>query len=214
MRLRKVKNADKIISTSKYIISNPSEYKDNWTKLFGNDNPIYIEIGMGKGNFIKDNAIKYPNINFIGIEKYDSVLARAVQKFEDLDIANLKLICIDALDLTSCFGKEISLIYLNFSDPWPKERHYKRRLTSDIFLSIYEQIFINDYQITQKTDNYNLFEYSKQQFINHNYNIEINDFNILNMPEDNIMTEYESKFLKENKTIYKIKASKKKEENK
>lgn len=209
MRLRNVKNADEIINLSSYIISNPNDYKGKWHQLFNNDNPIHIEIGMGKGRFIRENACKYQNINFIGLEKYSSVMARAVQRMSIKDLTNLKLICIDALNLNDIFDKEIDTIYLNFSDPWPKDRHAKRRLTSDVFLRLYENIFIGDYKIIMKTDNHNLFEYSKEQFINHNYDIKVSEFNIDNMKEDNIMTEYEEKFLNQGNFIYKIVAIKK-----
>jgi tRNA (guanine-N7-)-methyltransferase len=210
MRLRNVKNANEIIKASPYIISNPNECKGKWCQLFNNNNPIHIEIGMGKGRFIREHAFKYPSINFIGLEKFSSVMARAVQRMEIKDLSNLKLICVDALNLNDIFDKEIDTIYLNFSDPWPKDRHAKRRLTSDVFLKLYENIFIGDYRIIMKTDNYNLFEYSKEQFINHNYDIKISEFNINNMPEENIMTEYEERFLNLGDSIYKIVAVKKK----
>jgi len=209
MRLRNVKNADVIISASPYIISNPSDYRGRWRSLFNNDNPIYIEIGMGKGNFIKENAIRNPNINYIGIEKYSSVVVRAIQKIEVNDTPNLKLICIDALNISDIFDKEIDLIYLNFSDPWPKDRHSKRRLTSDVFLELYDKIFKDVKRIILKTDNENLYNFSKEQLINHKYNINIITFDINTMPLDNIMTEYEEKFLNKNNIIYKIVAFKK-----
>jgi tRNA (guanine-N7-)-methyltransferase len=139
---------------------------------------------MGKGKFIMDNAIKYPNINFIGLEKYSSVVAKAISKINDANIPNLKLICIDALNIADIFDKEIDTIYLNFSDPWPKDRHAKRRLTSDIFLSLYERVFKSDYKIIMKTDNYNLYVYSREQFIKHNYEIKIHSFNKNNIPVD------------------------------
>jgi tRNA (guanine-N7-)-methyltransferase len=208
MRLRNVKNANIIIENSPYIISNSNTYKGRWKSLFNNNNPIYIEIGMGKGKFIIENAIMYPNINFIGIEKYSSVVAKAIQKIGDKNIPNLKLICIDALTIADIFDKEIDTIYLNFSDPWPKDRHAKRRLTSDIFLNLYERVFEDDYKIIMKTDNYNLYLYSKEQFINHNYNINTCSFNKDNIPVNNIMTEYEERFLSLGNDIHKIDAVK------
>jgi tRNA (guanine-N7-)-methyltransferase len=208
MRLRNVKNANIIIENSLYIVSNPTDYKGKWNSLFNNDNPIHIEIGMGKGKFIIDNAIKYPDINFIGLEKYSSVIARSIGKIGDANIPNLKLICIDALNISDIFDKEIDTIYLNFSDPWPKDRHAKRRLTSDIFLSLYERVFKSDYKIIMKTDNYNLYVYSKEQFIKHNYEIKISSFNKNNIPLNNIMTEYENRFLNLGNEIYKIDAIK------
>ena len=204
MRLRNVKNANEIIEASPYVIMEPTKYKGLWAQVFGNSNPIHIEIGMGKGHFIHENAMKYPDINFIGIEKYTSVLARAVQRNTVTDLPNLRLMCIDALTLNDIFDKEIDTIYLNFSDPWPKDRHAKRRLTSDVFLDIYDNIFKCDNNIVLKTDNVNLYNYSKEQFVIHKYDIKTSEFDINNMPDDNIMTEYESKFLKNNNTIYKI----------
>ena len=125
MRLRKLKNSEELILNSKYIVSNPKDYIGKWNKVFNNDNPIYIEIGMGKGKFILENAIKNPNINYIGIEKYDSAISRAIKKIDEHNISNLKLIRIDAEELNQVFDKEIDIIYLNFSDPWPKDRHEK-----------------------------------------------------------------------------------------
>ena len=141
MRLKNIKGASEKILEGKYFISNPKDYRGKWNKLFNNNNPIYIELGMGKGDFIINNAIKYPNINFIGIEKYDSVIVRAIQKSNELELKNLKLIRLDVINIDTIFDKEIDKIYLNFSDPWPKERHAKRRLTSNIFLDKYSKIF-------------------------------------------------------------------------
>ena len=128
MRLRNVKNAKNIVENSSYVIHIPQNYKGKYnTEIFKNNNPIHLEIGMGKGNFIIDMALKNPNINFIGLEKYDSIVCRALEKLEDKEISNLKIMCIDALALGDIFDKEIETIYLNFSDPWPKTRHAKRR---------------------------------------------------------------------------------------
>ena len=199
MRLRNVKGKESIISNSCYVVKDPIKYKGNWNKLFNNDNEIYIEIGMGKGKFIIDNAIKYPNINFIGIEKYDSVMARAVQKLEDKDIPNLKLVIYDAFKIDELFSKEISKIYLNFSDPWPKARHEKRRLTSKVFLDKYDKIFKGDNIIVMKTDNLDLFAYSIESLSNNGYVLSDVTLNLKNN-DDNITTEYEEKF--RNKKIY------------
>ena len=130
MRLKHVKGASEEIEKCSYVVHNFKEFKGQFHDLFDNDNPIHIEIGMGKGNFIIENARRYPEINFIGIEKYDSVLVRAVQKLEELDLPNLRLIRCDANYIADIFDKEIATIYLNFSDPWPKARHERRRLTS------------------------------------------------------------------------------------
>lgn len=194
MRLKNVKGANDIIIKGKYYVDNPYQYKGNWNKLFDNNNPIYIEIGMGKGNFIIENAKRYKDINFIGIEKYDSVIVRAIQKSNDLELDNLKIIRIDANKLNEVFDKEIDTIYLNFSDPWPKDRHAKRRLTSPIFLDIYDNIFKDKKSIIMKTDNIDLFNYSIDSLTNHGYDIIYKTNNLDCLNEDNIMTEYESKF--------------------
>jgi tRNA (guanine-N7-)-methyltransferase len=208
MRLRNVRNAKEIINNSKYVVLNPNEYKGNWSKLFNNTNPIYIEIGMGKGNFIINNALTYPDINFIGIEKYDSVIVKAVEKINDEYIPNLRLIRMDALNIENIFYKEISRIYLTFSDPWPKEKHARRRLTSDIFLNLYENIFVDKKEIFMKTDNQSLYEYSKNSLTHHDYNVNYYIYNKDNIPTNNIMTEYEEKFLNNGQSIYGIKAFK------
>ena len=209
MRLKNVKNAKEIMKTGKYYIDNPVEYKGRWNKLFNNDNPIYIEIGMGKGDFIINNAIQFPNINFIGIEKYDSVIARAIQKSNDLEVSNLILVRLDALQINEIFDKEIDKIYLNFSDPWPKERHAKRRLTSPVFLDKYNYIFREKNIIEMKTDNINLFNYSKETLEENYYKIEYlsNDLHKENV--FNIMTEYEKKFSEKGIKINKLVAIKK-----
>lgn len=209
MRLRNVKGAKEIIDNSSYIIKNPIDYKGDYQKIFENNNPIHIEIGMGKGDFIIENAKKYPNINFIGIEKFDSVIVRAVQKLENEEIPNLKLIKIDANEIDDVFDKEISVIYLNFSDPWPKARHAKRRLSSEIFLDKYDSVFIDKKRIIMKTDNRKLFEYSIKSFTDYGYKIE--DIS-LNLYEDdiknNVPTEYETRFHNRGCLIYKVDVSK------
>ena len=197
MRLKHVKGAEEIIKKGIYYIDNPKEYKGKWDNVFKNNHPIHIEIGMGKGDFIIENAIKYPNINFIGIEKYDSVLVRGIQKSNNLLLNNLKLIRIDANIIEEIFTKEIDTIYLNFSDPWPKDRHAKRRLTSPIFLDKYEKIFKKDNNIIIKTYNTNLFEYSKETLKEKGYHIQKETNNLYHSKylENNIQTEYEKKFV-------------------
>ena len=178
MRLKHIKGSSEKIEKSEFVIKNPTEYKGVWHKLFNNNNPIYIELGMGNGDFIINNAIKYPNINFIGIEKYDSVIVRAIQKSNELELNNLKLIRLDVINIDTIFDKEIDKIYLNFSDPWPK----------------YSKIFKNNYIIEMKTDNIDLFNYSVESLKNYGYVIEYitNDLHSENI--DNIETEYEHKF--------------------
>ena len=198
MRLKKIKDSDKIVRESKYFIDNPSVNKNNWNKVFGNDSPIEIEIGMGKGDFIISKALNNPNINYIGIEKYDSVLVYAKRKLDNIEIPNLRIINIDAVNLLDIFGEEISKIYLNFSDPWPKKRHTKRRLTYETFLSIYDKVFVNkNVNIEMKTDNDDLFEYSLESFKEHGYKIGKIDRNI----DDFYKTEYEKKFMEKGKNI-------------
>lgn len=197
MRLKHIKDADKIINKSNYIIENPEEYKGKWNKLFNNDNNIEIEIGTGKGKFIIEKALQNSNINFIGIEKYDSPLVSAVKKLEELDINNLRLICYDAFTIDNIFDKEISKIYLNFSDPWPKKRHTKRRLTSSRFLEKYDLIFKDTKMIEMKTDNDDLFDYSCESFGEYGYKIVSKDTNHIS----DITTEYEDKFRSIGKNI-------------
>ena len=197
MRLKKVKGAIKKIEASQYYTKEPEKNKNHWKEIFKNKNPIDIEIGMGKGNFIIGMAKKYPNINFIGMEMYDSVLVKAVQSLEKEEniIPNLGLILANADIIDTIFDKEINTIYLNFSDPWPKAKHAKRRLTSQNFLNKYDNIFENKNKIIMKTDNIDLFEYSIEMLKDNGYNlIEItNDLHSLN-DKDNILTEYEKKY--------------------
>ena len=208
MRLRNVKNKEKILESCDILISESKAIKGNWKKVFENNNPIYIEIGMGKGDFIIENALRYPNINFIGIEKYDSVLARAIEKLPK-NISNLRFIRMDAKEIDEVFDREIDRIYLNFSDPWPKDRHYKRRLTSFVFLNKYENIFKNNREIHQKTDNRALFEFSLISLVNNGYTIEDVSLDLHNSNRENIiMSEYEKKFVAKNNVIYYLVAKK------
>ena len=208
MRLRNVPKAKEILDNSNYIIHNYLEMTGNFHSVFSNNNHIYLEIGTGKGNFIIENAKRYPNINFIGIEKYDSVLVRAIEKLGCLELDNLMFIRTDAKNIDNIFNKEISKLYLNFSDPWPKDRHEKRRLTSDTFLKRYDNIFVNDKIIEFKTDNRKLFEYSVKSFTDYNYRINSLSLDLHQDTSDNIMTEYEEKFSKKGQVIYYIKVSK------
>ena len=198
MRLKKIKNSDKIVRECKYFVDNPSKYKNKWNEVFENSNNIEIEIGMGKGDFLINKALDNPNINYIGIEKYDSVLVYVKRKLDELNSNNLRIINIDAINLLDVFGEEISKIYLNFSDPWPKKRHTKRRLTYEAFLSIYDKVFVNkSVNIEMKTDNDDLFEYSLESFKEHGYKVNKIDRNI----DDKYKTEYEKKFMEKGKNI-------------
>lgn len=194
---------------SSYLILNPKDYYKKWNDVFNNDNPIHIEIGTGKGNFIIGKALANPNINFIGIEKFDSVIARALEKIPE-ELNNLKMIRMNALEIEEVFNHEIETIYLNFSDPWPKKRWHKRRLTSEVFLEKYDSLFKNDKVIVQKTDNVSLFEYSICSLSEYGYTIKEITFDLHNSEiEGNIMTEYEEKFSKKGNPIYYLKAIKK-----
>lgn len=213
MRLKNVKGANEIIINGKYYVDNPKIYKGKWNKVFNNNHLIHLEIGMGKGDFIIENAKRYPDINFIGLEKYDSVIVRAIQKSNELELSNLKIVRLDAMKLSEIFDKEIDMIYLNFSDPWPKDRHVKRRLTSEVFLRIYDLIFRDNSRIVMKTDNIDLFNYSLDSLTNYGYEISFKTNDLDCLSEDNIMTEYEKKFYNRGIKINKLDAYKDKEKN-
>lgn len=203
MRLRNVKGANEIINKSELVIDNYKEYKSKFKTIFKNNNPIHLEIGTGKGYFIINMAKSYPNINFIGIEKYDSVLVRALEKIDNLD--NLRFIRMDATYIEDIFQKEIDTIYLNFSDPWPKERHRHRRLTDSYFLKRYDNLFKDKKHIIMKTDNRKLFEYSIIELTNYGYKIDNISLDLHKDDiKDNIETEYEQKFSSQGFPIYKI----------
>ena len=209
MRLRNVKNKEEILNNSSYFMGTGEEFIGKWSNVFKNNNPIYVEIGMGKGKFIIENAIKYPNINFIGIEKYDSVVAKCLPKIpEGLD--NLKILRMDALNIDKVFLKEIDRIYLNFSDPWPKVRHSLRRLSSKVFLKKYDSIFKNDKEICMRTDNIDLFVYSLLSFSEYGYVLRKLSLDLHGEDIDNLITtEYEDKFSDKGMPIYAVVVDKK-----
>ena len=207
MRLRNVKDKEEILNNCKYLIKNPEEYIGKWKSLFNNDNPIYIEIGMGNGKFLLENALKYKDINYIGIEKFDSVMAKAIKKIDE-GLPNLKLIRMNALDIDKVFSKEIDLIYLNFSDPWPKKRWRDRRLTSKIFLNKYDKIFKGVKKIEMKTDNEELFIYSLETLSSNGYALSDISFDYHKTDADIIMSEYEMRFNKIGKNVYHLFAQK------
>ena len=209
MRLRNVKNAREIVDNSSFVVHNPKEYKGKYSEVFGNNNPIELEIGMGKGNFIIDKAMKNPNINFIGVERYESVVCRALEKLENTNLTNVKIICIDAFVLDVVFDKEIITIYLNFSDPWPMKRHAKRRLTSHVFLPVYDLIFKDEKVIVQKTDNVGLFESSIVSLSTYGYTIEEISLDLASTGMENSLTEYEAKIMSQGIKINYLKARKK-----
>ena len=200
MRLRNITGSKELIAKCRYVVTEPEQYKGKWNSYFKNANPVYIEIGMGKGQFITELAKRNPDINFIGIEMYSSVLYRAVKKLEraDLDISNLALIRMDARELRSVFAKsEISRIYLNFSDPWPKDRHAHRRINSRNFLRIYDEVLVAEGQIEFKTDNEKLFRFSLGELEVAGWKLDGISEDLHNdekMRDGNIMTEYEAKF--------------------
>lgn len=201
MRLKHIKDADIIVNSSIYTVKDAEKYKGKWKELFQNNNDIEIEIGSGRGKFIIDKALQNKNINYIGIEKYDSALVKAVKRLEEIDINNLKLIVYDASNIENLFEKEINKIYLNFSDPWPKKRHAKRRLTSKVFLEKYDKLFTDKKVIEMKTDNDDLFDYSLISFEEYGYKI----INISRNHISDITTEYEDKFTKKGKNINYVK---------
>ncbi len=208
MRIRNLKNTKEILNECDFLIKNPQKYQGKYQNLFNNKNPIHLEIGMGKGHFIKQMAINHPEINFIGIEMMSSILARAIKNIKPLNLPNLKLININAKNLDSIFKKEIATIYLNFSDPWPKSRHAKRRLTSLDFLKVYDKIFKNEKIIIQKTDNELLFESSIISLTNYGYKIEDISLDLHQTEKENYLTEYEDKFSKLGVKIKYLKAKK------
>lgn len=205
MRLRNIKGSKEFISASPFVIQTPEDYKGKWSSLFQNQNPLHIEIGMGKGQFIHQLAEKNPQINYIGIEMYSSVLYRALEKRAETDLDNLYFLRFDAKYLEEIFDNgEVGRIYLNFSDPWPKERHSKRRLTSPLFLSRYDKILAPEGFIQFKTDNRDLFDFSVETVEQsaHWHIDEITyDLHHSEFIEGNIMTEYESRFVAEGKPI-------------
>ena len=211
MRLRNIPGADEAVLNSPYCIKNPSDLKGNWQSVFSSEQPIHIEIGMGKGRFIMDMAAAHPDINYIGIERYSSVLLRALQKMEFTPLMNLKFICMDAAEVTEVFAAgEISRIYLNFSDPWPKDRHAKRRLTSQSFLARYDAILKKDGRLEFKTDNQDLFTFSLEEIPKAGWQLDaftrdLHHDVVLN--RGNIMTEYEEKFSSLGNPICKLIAS-------
>ena len=207
MRLRNVKGAREAMIESEYTENNPEEYKGRWNDLFGNMNPVHLEIGTGKGLFITSLARNNPGINYIGIEKYSSVLVRALEKQQEQKLPNLIFIRMDAENVNNIFAKdEIHRIYLNFSDPWPKDRHAKRRLTSRQFLERYDGFLKSDGKVEFKTDNRDLFDFSVEEAKEAGWNIEALTYDLHNsdMNEGNVMTEYEIRFSSEGVPINKM----------
>ncbi len=207
MRLRHIRGAEETIASSPYVIQDPALHKGAWNQVFKNTHPLQIEVGMGKGRFIMEHAVNHPEINYIGIERYSSVLLRGLQKRSELELDNIYFMCIDAKDMADIFAPgEVDRIYLNFSDPWPKDRHAKRRLTSPAFLSVYDKILAPDGVVEFKTDNRPLFDYSLESIPEAGWKIAEYTFDLHHSPmaKGNIMTEYEMKFSAEGKPICKL----------
>ena len=216
MRLRNIPRAEGVLREHPVVIKRPEDQRGCWQQVFGNRNPIYIEIGKGKGRFILNMAERYPDINFIGIERYSSVLLRAVEKYDTEEfnrLKNVRFVCMDARNIEDVFAEEeIGRIYLNFSDPWPKARHAKRRLTSSEFLERYEKVLEPGGEIEFKTDNTALFNFSIEQIketgwtlTGFTYDLHHNE----EMAKDNVMTEYEEKFSRNGNPINKLTAMRK-----
>ena len=209
MEYNVVKNASSILNSSKYYVSNPTNYKEKWSDFFSNKNPIHLELGTGRGEFIIQMAKKYPEYNFIGLELNESQIATAAKKLERENIKNLKLIKDDARNIINIFGKEIDTIYLTFSEPWPKKRDEKNRFTHESYLKLYDRIFKRDKHIILKTDNKGLFAYSLETLSQYWYVFDTVSLDLHNDERNisNIMTDFEIQYYKEKRPIYYLDAS-------
>ena len=216
MRLRNIPGADDVIKNHPAAIKNETQYKGKWDTIFGNENPILLEIGMGKGQFLMNLAKQNPTINYVGIERYSAVLIRALEKYDSEEFGkpeNVRFLCMDAFQLPEVFAPgEIEKIYLNFSDPWPKARHSRRRLTSTRFLGQYEKVLPEKGIVEFKTDNRALFDFSLESveeaewsLLGHTFDLHHNE----EMNQGNIMTEYEEKFSAMGNPIHKLIAKRK-----
>ena len=211
MRLRNIPRAESVLEACKEVVKDPESLRGDWNQTFKKEQPLHIEIGMGKGRFIMDTAALHPDINYIGIERYSSVLLRALQKMEQNPLPNIKFICMDAADVAEVFAKdEVDRIYLNFSDPWPKDRHAKRRLTSRQFFARYDLILKKEGHLEFKTDNQDLFTFSLEEVPEAGWKLhastrDLHHDAVLN--EGNVMTEYEEKFSSKGNPICKLIAS-------
>ena len=203
MRLRNIPRAESVLEACKEVVKNPESLCGHWNQEFQNERPLHIEIGMGKGQFLLTLAAENPQINYVGIERYSSVLLRAVEKFQELETegkapANIRFICMDANDLPTVFAPaEVSRIYLNFSDPWPKARHARRRLTSNEFFKLYDKVLTADGTVEFKTDNRPLFDFAVEELEPAGWQAQVITYDLHNdaaLMEGNVMTEYEEKF--------------------
>lgn len=210
MRLRHIPGSEDAVALSPYVVQAPQQWRGTFSQLFAQPQPLEIEIGMGKGRFLMELASQHPEINYIGIERYPSVLLRALQKREQLELSNLLFLCVDAGELAQVFAPgEVSRIYLNFSDPWPKDRHAKRRLTSPEFMEVYSQFLAPDGTVEFKTDNQELFSYSLESIVQSGWKILASTRDLHHSPlaAGNVMTEYEMKFSALGNPICKLIAS-------
>ena len=225
MRLRNIPYAKDVLAASSDVIKNETQYRGNWSKeIFGNDHPLHIEIGMGKGQFLTKLAMRNPDINYVGIERYSSVLLRAVEKLdalrseENIDLPNIRFVCMDAANIAEVFAQEeVDRIYLNFSDPWPKSRHARRRLTSSEYFGRYDQVLVHGGRVEFKTDNRGLFDFSVEELAESKvWEMTACSYDLHNdetMNAGNIMTEYEEKFSSMNNPICKLIAMRKSDIN-
>lgn len=204
MRLKHIKGSEEVVKNSSVVIKNPENYKGKWKSVFANNHKIELEIGMGKGSFLIELARRNPSVNYIGVEKYPSVLLSALEVIQSKGLTNIKIICMDAYKIDEVFYKEISKLYLNFSDPWPKKRHEKRRLTSSVFLNKYNKIFKHFKLIEQKTDNDEFFNYSLESYKTNKYHVIKKSTNYF----ADVRTEYENKFIAKGKNINYVKVIK------
>jgi len=205
MRLRNKPWAkEKLEQYPQYVVAEPEKWKGKWNTVFEKNLPLHIEIGTGKGRFISEMAKANPEYNYLGIEMQESVIVTALDRLIDAEVPNCKLLNVNAVNLTEFFAKgEVSRVYLNFSDPWPKTRHEKRRLTYKTFLDMYKEILIDQGEIHFKTDNQGLFEYSLTSFSAYGLLLKYVSLDLHNSGfEGNIMTEYEEKFSEKGNRIY------------
>ena len=209
MRYNIVKDAKEILSSSNYVVKNPSSYKGNWKSLFNNNNPICLELGMGRGSFIIGMAKKHPNINYIGLELDESQTATAVKNIGREEIKNLKIICGDARSIIEYFGKEIDTIYLTFSEPWPKKHDKNKRFTDVSYLKLYDRIFKKNKHIILKTDNKILFASALESLSDYWYVFDKVSLDLHNDERniENVMTDFEKQYFKEHRMIYYLDAS-------
>ena len=209
MRYNIVKNANEIINNSDYLIKNPESFKNKWKELFKNNNPICLELGMGRGSFIIEMARKNPNINYIGLELDKNQTATAIKNIKDLKLNNLKMICTDAAEIINIFGKEIDTIYLTFSEPWPKKQDAKKRFTAINYLKLYDRIFKKNKHIILKTDNKILFASSLETLSSYWYTFDVVSVDLHKDERkiDNVMTDFERQYFKEGRQIYYVDAS-------